>query len=140
VATFTPPTTTEVPPISIADCRDGPSTAQANPLGTRLFKYFKSRARGVAVFKMSDGTYQMSRQVPGVNVVSTEPYPATDTFPQTEPNGTFDIAQSWYNSQLTEYPAAQPQVAYVYYGGRSYSVSSAEAAALTAAGFGSYIT
>lgn len=138
---FTPPTVAEVPPVSVADSRHGASTAQANPIGTRLFRWFSSRQRGVTVFKMSDGTYRMSEPVSGVNVTAIEPYPATtpDQYPQTV-NGTMEIAQSWYAGTETTYPADQPQVTIVYYGGRSYTVSSAEAAALSAAGFGAYLT
>ena len=140
-STFTPPTNLDVPPVSVADSRHGAPTATSNPLGTRLFRWFGSRPRGVAVFKMSDGTYQMSEAVTGLTVTATEPYPATtpDMFPQTV-NGTMDIAQSWYAGKETNYPATQPQVSIVYYGGHSYTVSSAEAAALTAAGFGAYLS
>lgn len=127
--------------MSVADSRNGAPTGQANPLGTRLFRWFSSRQRGVTVFKMSDGTYRMSRPVPGLTVTAEEPYPATtpDQYPQTV-NGTMQIAQSWYAGKETDYPATQPQVAIVYYGGHSYTVDSTEASALTAAGFGAYVT
>lgn len=141
MTTFTPPATAEVAPVSVAESRHGAPTADANPLGVRLFRWFSSRQRGVAVFKMSDGTYRMSRAVPGLNVNANEPYPATtpDQFPQTV-NGSMSVAQSWYAGAETNYPADSPQVAIVYYGGHSYTVSSSEAAALTAAGFGAYLT
>lgn len=141
MTTFTPPTVAEVPPVSVADGRHEAPTGTTNPLGTRLFRWFSSRNRGVAVFKMSDGTYRMSRQVDGLSVSGTEPYPATtpDQFPQTV-NGTMYVAQSWYAGAETDYPADSPQVSIVYYGGHSYTVDSAEAAALTAAGFGAYLS
>ena len=127
--------------MSLADSREGAPTATSNPLGVRLFRWFSSRNRGVAVFKMSDGTYRMSRPVSGLSVTSEEPYPATtsDMFPQTV-NGTMHLAESWYAGAETDYPATQPQVSIVYYGGHSYTVSSTEAAALTSAGFGAYLT
>jgi hypothetical protein len=134
VSTFTPPSIAEVPPMGATD---------DNPMGRRLFRYYQSRQRGVAVFKMSDGTYQLARAVPGLNLTVAEPYPATtpDQFPQTI-SGTMMIATSEdaTTSTYTEYPAQQPQVAVVYYGGHSYTVSTVEAAALTAAGLGAYIT
>ena len=139
--TFTPPATAEVSPISAADSRNGAPTAEANPLGVRLLRWFSSRQRGVTVYKMSDGTYRLGRTVPGLTVNASEPYPATtpDRFPQTV-NGSMSVAQSWYAGVGTDYPADSPQVAVVYYGGHSYTVSSTEAAALTAAGFGAYLT
>lgn len=141
MSVFTPPTTAEVSPISFADDNRSAPTSMSNPLGVRLFRHFSARERGVAVFKMSDGTYRMSRQVPGVNVTAIEPYPATtpDQYPQTV-NGEMFVSQSWYAGAETDYPADQPQVSVVYLGGHSYSVSSAEAAALTAAGFGAYLS
>ncbi len=141
MTTFTPPTNLDVPPVSVSDSRFGPPSATSNPLGSRLFRWYSSRKRGVAVFKMSDGTYQMSEPVTGLSVTSTEPYPATtpDQFPQTV-NGTMYVAQSWYAGTETDYPATQPQVSVVYYGGHTYTVDSTEAAALTAAGFGAYLT
>lgn len=139
--TFTPPSTAEVPPVSVADSRNGAPTAVADPLGVRLFRWFGSRLAGVSVFKMSDGSYRTSRPVPGVAVTAVEPYPATtpDQFPQTV-GGTMYVAGSWYAGAETTYPADQPQVAIVYYGGHSYQVSAAEANALTAAGFGAYLS
>lgn len=133
---FTTPVTAEVPPVSVADSRSGPATAQVNRWGTRLFRYYHSRNRGVAVFKMSDGTYRTARQVTGLSVPVLEPYP-----PVPEGQAVNDaLAWSFYNGTGTEYPLTQPTVTLVYYGGSSYSVTSAEAAALTAAGFGAYIT
>jgi hypothetical protein len=134
MSTFTPPSIAEVPPFGATDDR---------PLGRRLFRFYQSRQRGVAVFKMSDGTYQLAREVPGLSLTVSEPYPATtpDQFPQTI-GGKMMIATSEdaTTSTYQTYPAAQPQVAVVYYGGHSYPVSSTEAASLTAAGLGAYIT
>jgi len=126
----------------VADSQYGPSNWTANPFGTRLMRFYQSRQRGVTVYKMSDGTYQIARAVPGLNVTVNEPYPATtpDQFPQVV-GGIMEIASSTDTKQNTTFfPASQPQVSIVYYGGHTYTVSSSEAAALTAAGFGSYIT
>ena len=136
MSTFTPPTVLEVPSVSVADSRSGPMTSQANRLGYRLMRFFSSRERGVMVFKMSDGTYRMSEQVPGVTVTATEPYPPVPAGQVV--NGA--LAQSWFDGSMTDYPLDSPTVTAVYYGGHSYEVSSDEAAALSAAGFGSYLS
>lgn len=132
MSTFTPPSIPEVSPVRPGD-----------KFGNRLFRYFQARQRGVAVFKMDDGTYQLGRAVPGLGLTVAEPYPATtpDQFPQTV-HGTMEIAVSVDGTTQTTtfYPANQPQVALVYYGGHIYTVSTAEAAALTAAGLGAFIT
>lgn len=134
MATFNPPSIVEVPPV----------IAEAPVLSNRLFRFFRSRPRGVAVFKMTDGTYQIARQVPGlVGPTVSEPYPATtpDQFPQLEADQkTMVIAQSTFTHTVTTYAASQPQVAFIYYGGHSYTVTAAEAAALTTAGFGAYLS
>jgi hypothetical protein len=127
--TFTPPAITEVAPVSATHER------YKNPLGNRLMRYYKPRSRGVAVFKLNDGTYRVQKQVPGLSVQVMEPYP-----PVPESQVVNDaLAWSFYNGTATEYPLDHP-VSIVYYGGTSYQVSSAEAAALVAAGFGNYIT
>jgi hypothetical protein len=140
MTTFTPPAVDMTPPVSEADSRFGPATRAANPLGWRLMRHFKTRSRGVNVFKMSDGTYRMSAAVPGLNVTVGEPYPATTL--DNVPNRV--LAASFYDSgsgggQTVTYPVADPHCTVVYYGGHSYTVSPAEASSLTAAGFGSYL-
>lgn len=143
MSTFTPPSIAEVSPIQVADSQHGLSAWVSNKFGQRLFRFYSPRQRGVTVYKMSDGTYQLARSVPGLSLTVNEPYPATtpDQFPQTV-NGTMEIATSvdGNTQQTTFYPAQQPQVAIVYYGGHSYQVSSAEAADLTAAGLGAYLS
>jgi len=131
--TFTPPPTSDVPPISVADNFRAPPTSVTNPQGMALMKFYRSRVRGVNVFKMSDGTYQRDDV--------TEPYPATAPNPgQPEVQANNALNWSWYNGVGTVSALPQPTVTVVYYGGHSYTVSSAEAAALTAAGYGAYIT
>jgi hypothetical protein len=41
---------------------------------------------------------------------------------------------------MTNFPLPSPSVAVVYYGGHSYQVTAAEAAALTTAGYGAFIS
>jgi hypothetical protein len=101
---------------------------RANPLGYRLMRYYPVRARGVNVFKMSDGTYIRDDQSPG------EPYPATDA----PVEGV--IAVSWYSGVATRTELNDPHVLHIYYGGHAEVVTSAEAALLAAAGFGGYLT
>lgn len=132
--TFTPPVVSEVPPV----------TPTAQGVQARLYRFYQSRNRGVAVFKMSDGTYQTNRPVTGVSASGSEPYPST---PETASDATAGIgvvndalAWSWYAGKGTEYPLTAPTVVTVYYGGHTYTISTTEAAALTAAGFGPYIT
>lgn len=136
MTTFTTPVVAEVPPVSVADSRQAAPTVTANRFGERLFRYYASRDRGVAVFKMSDGTYRIARPVTGLDVTVLEPWP-----PVPEGQVVNDaVAWSFYNDQGTEYPLEQPTVALVYYGGCSYQVSPSEAASLTAAGFGAYLS
>lgn len=141
---FTPPTTNEVPPISVADDRHSAPTARANPLGYRLMRFYDSRPRGAAVFKMSDGTYRINRQVPGLNVPYAEPYPPVPEFASNDNGGVGVVNDalgwSYVYEQGTVIPLDQPTVSIVYYGGMSHPVSSAEAASLTAAGFGAYLS
>lgn len=138
---FTPPTNLDVPPVPAADTRTGPGYGQANPLGAALFRFYSSRPRGVAVFKMSDGTYRMNEPVAGLSVSGVEPYPGVPAFSQNGDAGVVNdaLSQSWYAGDVTVQTLPAPTVVTVYYGGRSYPVSSAEAAALTAAGFSAYL-
>lgn len=145
MSTFTPPTLNLTPPVPVADTRHGPSSQRENPQGYRLMRYFPSRAKGLNVWKMSDGTYWMSQPVDGVNFTGTygEPYPDT-------PDPVNDaISSAWYpggpggagaSGPGGDIEYVSPTVAVTYYGGHSYSITSAEAAALTAVGLGAYIT
>lgn len=134
--TFTPPVLNEVSPI------DPPSERHKNPLGNLLFRYYDARSRGAAVFKYTDGTYSINRNIAGLSGVKVfEPYPALEeTSQNSSPSVVNDaLAWSWYASVGTQYPLTNP-VSIIYYGGRSYTVTSAEAASLVAAGFGAYVT
>lgn len=145
MSTFTPPNIAEVPPVPVAESQYAPSVWTVNPLGSRLAAFMASRPAGVSVFKMSDGTYQMNRNVPGITGVKVqEPYPACPEKPSDASGGigvvNDALGWSYFAETATEIPLEQPTVSIVYLGGHSYTVSSAEAAALTAAGFGAYIT
>lgn len=119
--TFTPPVTAILPAVS-----EYPLIKRQNPLGYRLFRRYRIRDRGVNVFKMSDGSY--------VRDDVTSPYPATDA----QPNNA--IAVSWYKGVATVTGLPNPSVTFVYYGAHSYTVTAAEAANLTRAGFGANLT
>lgn len=121
--TFTPPVVFDWPQVLEYD-----PEKRANLMGYRLMRYYPARPRGVNVFKMSDGTYPRDDQAPG------EPYPATD-----QPvEGV--INTSWYAGVATVQPLNNPHVVHIYYGGHSHTVDTAEAARLTAAGYGANIT
>lgn len=120
MATFTPPTAAVVPPF-LPDTT-GPAK--------NLFKYFKARKRGVNVFKLSNGTYVQDYPTPE-NSNTAIPYPI---IPDGQP-----YATSWLYSVPTYFNQAVTVVT-TYYGGHSYTVSAAEATALTAAGYGDSIT
>ena len=80
-------------------------------LARRLFSHLHPIAQGVNVFKMPDGTYLTDMQ-PG-NLSNPDP-------------------------SRHEWDASAPAV--TYYGGHVYTITDAEASALTVAGFGSYIS
>lgn len=139
---FTPPTIPDVPTTSEFERsarRDGTVTneyavRQANPQGSRLMGFYKPRRAGVAVFKMSDGTWRTDRMVPQGPTLETA-WPPVPIDQQV--NGA--ISQSWlYNEMIDEY-VQDPAVVTVYYGGMSHPVSDAEAADLINGGFGPYL-
>lgn len=147
---FTPPGIPVIPPVSVADRRNGPSTQQANPRGYALMKYFYNtnsafrRFRGVNVWKMNDGTYQMSDPVPGVNFTGTIGYP----YPDTLAPANNAISSSWFSGGVGGVGGSgpgglqqlvSPGIAIEYLGGHSYQVTAAEGAALTAVGLGAYV-
>jgi hypothetical protein len=130
---FTPPTVGEVPPV----LNDG-----TNPVGNRLMRYYPVRQRGVAIFKMSDGTYRSARPVPGVTVGSGGTVPVAEPYPAVPAGQVVNGAlnRSWVFGVETVVPLDQPTVAVVYNGGSSYAVSASEAAALSAAGLGGFLS
>lgn len=138
--TFTPPTLPEVSQLGDAQVD--------NPLGMRLARFMSPRIRGVMVAKMSDATYRISRQIPGLvggpPVLEVWPaLPAASTIDGT-PYQVNNAIAMWYNpySATPGTPSSEvqtPAVVLIYMGGHSYVVSSAEGSALTSAGLGAYV-
>lgn len=124
--TFTPPTANVVPPF-LPDTK-GPAYG--------LAKYRNIVPSGVAVYKLSDGTYRQTDPTTENKNTNIPPWPLMPD--QTNPN----IINVDYTGATPGNPPTRvetdvtPYVVFVYYGGRSYAVSTAEAAALTAAGYG----
>ena len=155
--TFTPPTILVIPPINISDTKTGPTTLQANPGGYNLMKYFPMRYRGVNVWKMNDGTYQMSDPVPGVDFLGVISYPYPDAVPNTNGAAPFPgqdnpvnnaISSSWFPGGPGGVGSSGPGgliqlvipgIAVEYLGGHSYVVSSIEQADLAAVGLGAFV-
>lgn len=144
MSTFTPPTLDVIPPINYAESKHAPPAREANPQGLNLMKYFPQRARGVNVWKMTDGTYWMSDPVPGVTFTGTIGWPYPDS-PSPVNNA---ISSSWYpggaggaggSGPGGDIQTVSPNIEIEYYGGHSYTVTSAEAADLVAVGLGSYV-
>ena len=128
MATFTPPTVYDNPPI-LPDARG---------LANRLFRYFPNRARYVAVFSLSDGTFVQDTAT-AENSNTNIPYP----YNPYDPSAPF--VTSWYTDYeanppvLTHTSVGQnPWIAKVYQ--EKMYITDAEKAALTAAGYGALIT
>jgi hypothetical protein len=97
-----------------------------------LFRHYTSRQAGVNVYKLSDGTYVQDYPT-SENSNTNIPYPY-------DPNwamglGVISYAYDPVSNTVTE-GVLSPYIVQIYYGGHSYTVSTAEAAALTAAGYG----
>jgi hypothetical protein len=143
MTTFTPPVLNDGSPLSERDrsaTRDGRVTnewrvPEVNPIGYRLMSFYSQRPVGVTVYKMDDGTYRSDRPVPGVleGPPAWPPLPIAD-----QVNGA--INQAWLDGEIVSEQVQSPAVVFVYYGGGSYQVDANEAAALTAAGLGAYLT
>lgn len=126
--TFTPPTAYDNPPI----LPDDYSVAR------RLFRYFPNRARYIAVFALSDGTYVQDTPS-DENQNTNVPYPWNFDDPSAP------YATSYYIDYTQSPP--QPTVSTVshevwitkVYLGPTY-VTDQEAANLTAAGYGALIS
>jgi hypothetical protein len=93
----------------------------------RLLAFFQPYPRGVNVYKMSDGSYRRD----DLEVI----WPATDAVPNDV------IASSWGLGSIgPQFVPIDNPVVFVYYSAHGYPVDQAEADALTAAGYGPYIT
>ena len=128
MATFTPPTVYDNPAI----LPDGWGIAN------RLFRYYKNRARYVMVFALSDGTFVQDTATPE-NSNTNIPYPYNPWDPAAP------FATSYYINYEVSPPvptvttvSQNPWIAKVYQG--TMYVTDAEAAALTAAGYGDLVS
>lgn len=134
--TFTPPVLAEVTPLSVS--------MLDNPLGCRLMRFYPPRLRGATVYKMSDGSYRIAREIPGL----TGGPPVLDAWPALRADSTIDgtpnqvnnvISMSWLYGAVVSEEFQTPAVEIVYYGGHIYPVSVTEGADLIAAGLGAYV-
>lgn len=94
----------------------GPINPDTQGNQRRLFGNYHPHARGLNIWKLADGSFSQD-----------QPYPLVT--PQDAEQGVLPQGQAVAVTYL-----------YVYYGGHSYQVSAAEAAALTAAGYGANIS
>lgn len=99
-----------------------------------MARFMKARPRGVNVFKLNDGTYVQDTATTE-NSNTAVPYPLDINSPGAPISRGFNPLTG---QEQAQYPTKW--VVLTYYGGHSYSVTSAEAAALTAAGYGGRIS
>jgi hypothetical protein len=123
-ATFMPPTAEGILPPYLP-------TTTGPALG--LFRHYKPYDAGVNVFLLSDGTY-VQNYATAENANTSIPYPINFY----EPGAPFSrvIDFTGVESDTTQ----DPYVVKVYYGAHANVITQAEAIALTAAGYGAYIT
>ena len=127
MATFTPPKVYDNPPI-LPDSRS---------LANRLFRYFPNRARYVAVFALSDGSFVQDTPT-AENTNTNVPYPYNPWDPAAP------YATSYY-VDYSQHPTRQvkAEVAHEVYITKVYLepsyVTPAEVTALTNAGYGALI-
>lgn len=128
MATFTPPQVKDNPPI-LPDSQ-GPAR--------RLWRYFPNRARYVVVFALSDGTFVQDTAT-NENSNTNIPYPYNPYDPAAPYSTSYYIDFEKKPPVPTVSTVSQnPYVTKVYLG--VTQVSTSEAAALTAAGYGSLIS
>lgn len=123
---FTPPVVSDNPPI----------LPDSHGAGRRLFRYYPNRPRYVNVFKLSNGSYVQDTPT-SENDNTNIPYPWNPSNP-----GAPYVSSKYFDYTLgiyvTEETAMDPYIVLAYFG--ATVVSSAEAALLTAAGYGDRIT
>lgn len=109
-----------------------------DPALNRLFRYFKPGTRGTNVYLMSDGTYLQDPTAPLPNgaVGVTSGIPAYWNA-QGDASSFVRTVNFDGTTQITNYT---PSVSKVYWGGCANPITAAEKTALTAAGYGAYIT
>ena len=134
MSTFTPPVASKFNPPILPDTR-GPA------LG--LFRHYISRARAVNVFKLSDGTYVQDNDSdsPVAITAGNVPYPWDPNNPSGNPATGQPFVAYTDEAGVVQYVThPSPWIVAVYYGGHSYTVSAAEASALTTAGYGACLS
>lgn len=128
MATFTPPTVYDNPPI-LPDSRS---------LANRLFRYFPNRARYVAVFALSDGTFVQDTPT-AENTNTNIPYPYNPWTPAAPFSTSYYTDYEQVPPRPTKTTVSQdPHITKVYLE-PSY-VSPEEVTALTNAGYGALIS
>lgn len=121
MATFTPPADTQI-------TGSVPAWAvNSTKPEMRLMVYFEPYPRGVNVYKMANGQYLRDDQ----DVI----WPATPEVPNDVISSSFGLGS--IGPQLVH---IDNPVVFVYYSAHIYPIDDDEAAALTAAGYGAYIT
>lgn len=128
MATFTPPTVKDNPPI----------LPDMGGLSRRLFRYFPNRARFVNVFLLSDGSFVQDTAT-DENSNTNIPYP----YNPNDPSGSYSTSYYMDYSQtpprqVVTTVAQNPYIVKVYQ--EPGYVTPTEAAALTAAGYGALIS
>lgn len=128
MATFTPPTLHDVPPV--LPLERGPAY--------RLFRYFPNRARYVTVFALSDGSFVQDTAT-AENSNTNVPYPYDPYNPSAPYNTTYLV-----NFEVTPPVPEKIDTAHDVYITKVYMqpqyVTAEEAAALSAAGYGDLIS
>ena len=127
----TPPTDDIVPPVYIPDSVGAPGQDPyypCDPLMQRLMRHYRQQTRGRNLFLMSDGTVIDSQNQTPPNMIQ----------PPTDPYSVVYDATS--GSLVVTTVNQTPYVVRTLYGGSSNPVTSAEAAQLTAAGYGGTLT
>lgn len=128
MATFTPPVVYDNPPI----------LPDAGGLANRLFRYYPNRARYVAVFALSDGTFVQDTAT-SENSNTNIPYPYNPYEPSSPYMTSYYIDYTQTPPVPTSVSVSQdPWITKVYQ--TAQYVTASEAAALTAAGYGDCIS
>jgi hypothetical protein len=126
VPTFTPPVLTDTPPI----------LPESQGVARALFRYFPNRKRYATVYLLSDGTY---RQDTGTSENENTAIPLP--WDPSNPSAPYTIAY-YYDYTLGQHVQEKiyqnPYIVKIYQG--VTVVSTTEAAALTAGGYGDCIT
>lgn len=126
MATFTPPTAYDVPPI----------LPDSGGLANRLFRYYPNRPRYITVFALSDGTFVQDTPS-DENSNTNVPYPYNPYDPSAPYSTSYYY--DYENMQPTKSEVAHEVWITKVYLGPTY-VNNDEVAALTAAGYGGLIT